>query len=213
MQTQSHTATPTPTPTARPTPTVRPTPTARPTGRDEVRAAVLDAAGRHFAAHGANASLRDIAADAGVNLGLIHRHFGNKDDLLQAVLDTQRRAGADLVDAAPDATTAVREIFEETIYKDQHVRTLAWLLLDDEQGRSLRHEYPAIAGLRAKVGDDPDERVRLMAAFTMVYGWTVFGPQLLEAFGYSAEDRAAVESRLADLLDTIVTPTRAATAI
>jgi AcrR family transcriptional regulator len=183
-------------------------PAGRPTGRDEVRAAVLDAAARHFAAHGANASLRDIAADAGVNLGLIHRHFGNKDDLLQAVLDSQRRAGADLVAAAPDAATAVREIFEETVYKDQHVRTLAWLLLDEEQGRSLRHEYPAIEALRAKVGDDPDARARLMAAFTMVYGWTVFGPQLREAFGYAADDRTAVESELAALLDSILAPTR-----
>ena len=68
-------------------------PTGRPTSRprrDEVRAAVLDAAARHFAAQGANASLRDIATDAGVNLGLIHRHFGNKDDLLQAVLDSSK---------------------------------------------------------------------------------------------------------------------------
>ena len=184
-------------------------PKPRPTGRDEVRAAVLDAAGRHFAAHGANASLRDIAADAGVNLGLIHRHFGNKDDLLQAVLDTQRRAGADLVGAAPDVATAVRGIFEETVYKDQHVRTLAWLLLDDEQGRSLRHEYPTIDALRTRVGDDPDARTRLMAAFTMVYGWTVFGPQLLEAFGWSPDDRAAVESDLTTLLDSVIAPTTA----
>ena len=48
-----------------------------------------------------------------------------------------------------------------------------------------------------------------MAAFTMVYGWTVFGPQLLEAFGYAADDRAAVESELATLLDSLVAPTRA----
>jgi len=184
-------------------------PTARPTGRDEVRAAVLDAAGRHFAARGANASLRDIAAEAGVNLGLIHRHFGNKDDLLQAVLDTQRRAGVGLVGATPDVATAVRAIFEETVYKDQHVRTLAWLLLDEEQGRSLRHEYPTIDALRARVGDDPEARTRLMAAFTMVYGWTVFGPQLLEAFGWSPDDRAGVERDLATLLDALVTSTRA----
>ena len=46
-----------------------------------------------------------------------------------------------------------------------------------------------------------------MAAFTMVYGWTVFGPQLLEAFGYAADDRTAAESELATLLDTIVAPT------
>ncbi|MSX85805.1 MAG: TetR family transcriptional regulator, partial [Actinobacteria bacterium] len=61
----------------------------RPFGRDEVRDAVLDAAARHFAASGTGASLREIASDAGVNLGLIHRHFGNKDDLLRAVLAAQ----------------------------------------------------------------------------------------------------------------------------
>jgi AcrR family transcriptional regulator len=171
-----------------------------------VRAAVLDAAARHFAAHGANASLREIAAEAGVNLGLIHRHFGNKDDLLQAVLDDQRRAGADLVTASPDAAMAVRQIFGETVAKDQHVRTLAWLVLDDAQELSLHHEYPTIAALRAMVGDDPDAQLRLMAAFTMVYGWTVFGPQLLDAFGHCPADRADVESRLAALLDAVVTP-------
>jgi len=177
----------------------------RPTGRDQVRAAVLDAAARHFSARGPNASLRDIAADADVNLGLIHRHFGNKDDLLQAVLDEQRRAGTDLVTAAPDAATAVREIFEETVYKDQHVRILAWLLLDEEEGRTLHHEYPAIAALRAKIGDDPDQQLGLVAAFTLTYGWSVFGAQLLDAFGYSSEDRNAVEARLADLIDRIIT--------
>ena len=48
-----------------------------------------------------------------------------------------------------------------------------------------------------------------MAAFTMVYGWTVFGPQLLEAFGWSPDDRAAVESDLATLLDSVIAPTTA----
>jgi AcrR family transcriptional regulator len=177
---------------------------ARPRGRDEVRAAVLEAAARHFGARGANASLRDIAADAGVNLGLIHRHFGNKDDLLQAVLDGQRRAGTHLVAAAPDAPTAVREIFEQSVHLDQHVRILAWLLLDGEQGLSLNHEYPAIAALREKAGDDPDQQVGLMAAFAMTYGWTVFGDQLLEAFGRDPSDRAAVERALAAIAEHLV---------
>ena len=60
--------------------------------------------------------MRDIAADAGVNLGLIHRHFGNKDDLLQAVLDTQRRAGVDLVGATFAPITASRPWFSNQIH-------------------------------------------------------------------------------------------------
>ena len=61
-------------------------PRAKPSGTDEVRAAILTAAGRHFARHGTAASLREIATDAQVNLGLIHRHFGNKDDLFREIL-------------------------------------------------------------------------------------------------------------------------------
>lgn len=182
-------------------------PIVRPTGRDEVRAAILDAAARLFAAHGPNASLRDIAADAGVNLGLIHRHFGNKQDLLQSVLDSTRRVAADLVAAEPDAATAIRMMFIESLNRGQVIRTIAWLLLDQRQGQSLRHEYPEIDSLRAMVGDDPDARARLMAAYTMIYGWTIFGTQQLEAFGYAPSDRAVAESAIAALLETLVTPT------
>jgi TetR/AcrR family transcriptional regulator, repressor for neighboring sulfatase len=182
-------------------------PIVRPTGRDEVRAAILHAAARLFAAHGPNASLRDIAAEAGVNLGLIHRHFGNKHDLLQAVLDSTRRDAADVVASAPDAASAIRTMFTESLNRGQVIRTVAWLMLDGRQGQSLRHEYPEIESLRAMVGDDPDARARLMAAYTMIYGWTIFGTQQLEAFGYAPNDRAAAESALAALLETVVTPT------
>lgn len=167
----------------------------------------MDAAVRLFAAHGPKASLRDIANEAGVNLGLIHRHFGNKHDLLQAVLDSTRRAAADLVASTPDAASAIRTMFTESLNRGQVIRTLAWLLLDQRQGQSLRHEHPETDLLRAMVGDDPDARARLMAAYTMIYGWTIFGAQQLEAFGYAPNDRAAAESALADLLATVVTPT------
>jgi hypothetical protein len=109
------------------------------------------------------------------------------------------------VTAAPDAAAAVGQIFEETVAKDQHVRTLAWLALDDGLRLSLRHEYPTVAKLREMVGDDPDAQLRLMAAFTMVYGWTVFGDSLLDAFGHDPADRPDVESRLAALLHAVVT--------
>jgi AcrR family transcriptional regulator len=46
----------------------------------------LDAAERAFAENGYAASLRDIASDAGVRLGMVHYHFGNKEDLLKAAV-------------------------------------------------------------------------------------------------------------------------------
>ena len=59
-----------------------------PTGRDEVVAAILDSAAEMFAERGpAAASIRDIAARAHVNHGLVFRHFGTKEQLVAAVLD------------------------------------------------------------------------------------------------------------------------------
>ena len=48
---------------------------------------ILDAAERLFAVHGfAGTSLRAVTKEAGVNLAAVHYHFGNKEDLLRAVL-------------------------------------------------------------------------------------------------------------------------------
>ncbi len=49
------------------------------------RARIRDAALNHFAAHGyAGATLRGVATDAGVSLGLVQHHFGSKDGLRAA---------------------------------------------------------------------------------------------------------------------------------
>lgn len=57
-------------------------------GPDEVRRAVIDTAATLFAERGVDAvSLRDIARDADVSLGLIGRYVGDRDDLISAVLD------------------------------------------------------------------------------------------------------------------------------
>src|ERR1700744_4300290 len=59
-----------------------------PTGREEVAAAILEAATDLFAERGpAATSIRDIAARSKVNHGLGFRHFGTKDQLVGAVLD------------------------------------------------------------------------------------------------------------------------------
>src|SRR3954468_21475639 len=53
------------------------------------KAAVFNAAERLFALHGfQNVSVRDITAEAGVNLASVNYHFGSKDPL---VFDISRR--------------------------------------------------------------------------------------------------------------------------
>ncbi len=59
-----------------------------PVGPEEVRAAVIDAAADLFARRGVHAvTLRDVAAAADVQLTLIGRYVGKRDDLIRAVYD------------------------------------------------------------------------------------------------------------------------------
>ncbi len=56
---------------------------------EQTRQRIVDRARAIFAAHGfEGVSLRDIAAQAGVTHGLLRHHFGAKDDIWRAVIDT-----------------------------------------------------------------------------------------------------------------------------
>src|SRR6476661_9403349 len=84
------------------------------------KAAVFAAAEQLFALHGfQNVSVRDITADAGVNLASVNYHFGSKDSLLFEIF--RRRTGelnrerARLLHEAADRNggkPSVREILE-----------------------------------------------------------------------------------------------------
>jgi hypothetical protein len=63
---------------------------------------------------------------------------------------------------------------------------------------ALDREYPTIAALRTQLGPDGDS-VPLLGAMAMLYGWTVFGDQLLDAFEASVDERPELERRLARL--------------
>ena len=56
-------------------------------GSPDTRAVILAVAREHFAAHGfTGASVRGIAAAAGVDAALLHNYVGTKDDLFVAAL-------------------------------------------------------------------------------------------------------------------------------
>jgi len=74
------------------------------------RAKIMEAANRQIIARGPEVPMEAIAADAGVAVGTLYRHFPTKDDLVRAVLDecladmTQEAvAAADRVEAGARA--------------------------------------------------------------------------------------------------------------
>ena len=73
------------------TSTKRPKPARRKPRADALRnrVRVLEAAKHAFTRHGANASLDEIAKDAGVGAGTLYRHFPTRDALIEAVYRTE----------------------------------------------------------------------------------------------------------------------------
>jgi len=80
------------------------------------RERILEAAKEAFTRHGANASLDDIAKEAGVGAGTLYRHFPTRDALIEAVYRTE-----------VERLAAAERKFTETMPPVEALR--AWMLL------------------------------------------------------------------------------------
>ena len=178
-----------------------------PTGRDEVAAAVLEAATDLFAERGpAATSIRDIAARSNVNHGLVFRHFGTKDQLVGAVLDHLGATTTAVLQADPSSAEAERAM-------DRHMRVMARTLLDGYPAGKLQTRFPGASQLLERIrpahrqGPEGDRSARLAVAnaFALQFGWRLFAPFLRSATGLDeltdAELRQAVLGEMARILE------------
>lgn len=143
----------------------------------------------------AAASIRDIAGRAGINHGLVHRHFGTKDELLRTVLAGQSDAigsTAATLDP-PDVASALGLLEQYPTYWRALTRAVldAPNLFDDGA-------FPGAQAFLAMLGGDaPRQRHRETAVVTgaLVMGWLVFGPHLSRAI--DVEDREGLRDAVA----------------
>jgi AcrR family transcriptional regulator len=153
-------------------------------------------------------SVRDVAAAAGVNHGLVHRHFGSKEAL---VAEAARRVGA-AIHAGARAGLGARS-FATLRKRPVLARVVARLCLDGP-GDVLRVAGPSAAQLEAIVAPIRDLLARLgltgkfdpgvlnaLAASALV-GWFAFRP-LLEAYGVGPRGDREV-ARLMGLVDELL---------
>jgi TetR/AcrR family transcriptional regulator, repressor for neighboring sulfatase len=169
------------------------------------RDALLAAAVELFAEHGpASVSIRDVARHAGVNHGLVHRHFGSKDDLLAAAIEVGSSS------LLPGALAAEGFDIDDVVQAMHHgspsPRTVARALVDDIVIGRVRRHYPVLRGLLAFARQLPadsrpaalvDPRLAAAAAASLVVGSVIWGRGLREAFGLAGDE--GVESAMADL--------------
>jgi AcrR family transcriptional regulator len=187
------------------------TPT-RPTGRAAVRAAVLDSAIALFAERGpSSVSLRDIAGAANVNLGLLHRHFGSKADLVTAAIEhflAGMRSRIIEVLTADDFSSALVSVlrYDASVY----TRLMAWSLLDGVDAENLQGNYPMVLVIIARLeelGFDPQvARARASVIFGIVNGFVFFEPALRAAAELDTVPDALIDETLANTMRSLFEP-------
>jgi len=164
----------------------------RPVGREAVRQAVIDAAAALFAARGlAAVSIRDVAARAGVNHGLLHRHFGAKEQLVREVMDALAAGLARDLDADAVVRGEAAEALLHVV-DSPYFRLLAHALLEGHDPGTLQAGFPAVgrfveaAAQQRRDGTlpaDVDPRVLVALGVAAGLGWILFEPFLLVATG------------------------------
>jgi AcrR family transcriptional regulator len=137
-----------------------------------------------------------VARHAGVNLGLIHRHIGGKQELLTQVL--ARRPGMPPLDTVDGfATDELVELLLGLIASDApYTKIMMRATLDGYEVPRLPVAFPLVEGAAASLRQalpsrDADVRLALLTAATI--GWQVLGGMLLDVLDrgdLSADDVA-----------------------
>jgi AcrR family transcriptional regulator len=160
---------------------------AKPYGREQVIESIIDATLELWSAKGpAEVSLRSIAARAGVNYGLVYRHFRTKEAVIRAAMDRVVARSMHFTDDCTDLVDAMDSVLPRST--GAHARLLAWAILQYFVDDILPAEDPFLQRLRdlAKSGlaDDAQDadtaaKVKAGSLLAMLYGWRLFEPYLV----------------------------------
>jgi AcrR family transcriptional regulator len=146
-------------------------------GRDAeaTRRALVRAARRRFATDGYRATtVRQIAADAGVNVALISRYFESKEGLFEACM---QRTSHELESQTPDGTSGTGDVIERLIAHvvnapdgDDPLQLLLLLRSSGDENanrirrRTMEHFTQKLAEVAGWNGDDPRTEPILLRA-------------------------------------------------
>jgi AcrR family transcriptional regulator len=185
-----------------------PTTPPRPSRRaDRTRRALVDAAARLLPEQAPSTiSGRELAAEAGVNYGLVHHYFGGKDALLQAGLVALR----DEFIATHGDAASIRLLTDNP---HPYLRALARSHIDYPDTVSSGGEFPLgealVEAVSQRLADDgvadveSEAKARVIAMVSIQLCYSVFGAALLDATAVGHRERPAVEAALATIYDDL----------
>lgn len=179
------------------------------------REALLEAAARLFAERGpASVSTREIAAEANVNNGLIHRHFGTKDELLRQTMERLASEIAEAADSNGDPASLLR-FLDATRVRSGYWRLLARCLLDGQQMDDLQTEFPTMGRIVALVKDlqekgtiirSPESNVLAAVLTATALGWLIYEPFLVRAAGLPEDDLDGLRRDVRTAILSVILP-------
>jgi len=182
------------------------TKTDKPHGRDEVVTALIRAAAELFSEKGVEAvSLRKIADRAGVNHGLIHRHFGSKEALRRQTQETLAAGIREEVGEPDDFLGAVLRSSKAMRKNDMFWRVMARTFLDGKDEGEIQSNFPFVRKLVDLVRREQEEKSitskidpRNIVASILAYGlgMLVFERYILPALGLDTLHPGKVLERL-----------------
>jgi len=176
------------------------------------RGLLVRSARRRFAFDGyRGTTVRDIAADAGVNVALINRYFGSKEGLFRACLDRVVRDLGDEDRGVPGRERVVHDLVAHVLTSPTDEDALQLMLLlrssGDEGADAIRRETlrryaERLAGaVHAEVTDDA--LLRAEVALGMVLGMTMLRTST-QVEPLASADVAAVQAPVREALHVLL---------
>ncbi|WP_305093476.1 TetR/AcrR family transcriptional regulator [Prescottella sp. R16] len=189
-------------------------------GASGAQEAILRAAADLFSRKGpAKVTLREIAAEADVSYGLIHRFYRTKENLLVAVMELLVSYGGERLSGEDDAYAAIENSFGADIDAGQFGRMLTWSifegtrpdrLLGGVRSRGYRSQIDALWGnpVEPQVRAEFDSNV--LASLIALVGavWDLYEPYLTELADNPDRSREDVRQEVTDMLKVLIYATR-----
>ncbi|MCI4643668.1 MAG: TetR/AcrR family transcriptional regulator [Hyphomonadaceae bacterium] len=168
--------------------------------------ALTQAASELFGQLGPEAvSVRDVASKADVNHALVHRHFGTKENLLQAVLDEHALAfRAAMLEEDDFGATLVR-LFDVAKERPAFTMIVAQLLLGGDAPNAFVAQEGGLRVLADRIADGKAKEdveaalVVIAASAALNLGWHLFGPFIVHALDYKG-DPAKIERGIREIM-------------
>ena len=185
--------------------------------RERTMDRILDAAAHLFAEQGAAAvSVRDVAEMAGVSHALVHRYFGNKDDLVLAAFTKSSELVRERVAGAQTASVFVESVFALFLEQPLIPRMMIRNLLEGQRtGEEAPHpdvipralelmEADKVAAAQPEDSEMFDAHLIVAAVAAMTLGWTAAEDRLVTRANMGDHDREEVRAELQRLIRRIL---------